>query len=89
MTYRTFVPAFGAVIVAVIVGGAAAAQEPRAADKAIPADLARALPSDTGTADVLGKVTDSTTGGPLASAEILIERAGRIVARASTDGLGS
>ena len=67
----------------------AAAQGSRAADNAGPATMARALPTDTGTADVLGKVTDSTTGGPLASAEILIQRAGRIVARASTDGLGS
>jgi len=67
----------------------AAAQRPRADLSRVPAPTARAIPPDSATVDVLGKVTDSTTGGPLASVEILIERAGRIVARASTDGLGS
>ena len=78
-----------ALLAATALSRPAAAQESRAADNSMPGPVARSLAPDTGTADVLGKVTDSTTGGPLASAEILIERAGRIVARASTDGLGS
>ena len=78
-----------ALLAATALSRPAAAQESRATDNSMPGPVARSLAPDTGTADVLGKVTDSTTGGPLASAEILIERAGRIVARASTDGLGS
>ena len=84
-----------ALLAATAMTRAAAAQAPRAADNTVPRLGARALFPDTTTADtartadVAGKVTDSTTGGPLASAEITIERAGRIVARTSTDGLGS
>jgi len=46
--------------------------------------------ADTGgTADVLGLVTDSSSGGPVAGAQVLILRSGQIVARASTDRLGA
>jgi outer membrane receptor protein involved in Fe transport len=47
-------------------------------------------PVDTAAAaDVLGTVTDSGSGGPLAGAEIQIVRGGRVVAQAETDRLGS
>lgn len=50
---------------------------------------APARPDTGGTADVLGLVTDSSSGGPVAGAQVLILRAGQIVARASTDRLGA
>jgi hypothetical protein len=40
------------------------------------------------TGDLDGFVTDSTTGVPLAGAEVLLNRDGQLVARASTDRLG-
>lgn len=41
------------------------------------------------TADVLGTVTDSSTGAPLAGSEIQIIRNGQVIARAETDRLGA
>jgi outer membrane receptor for ferrienterochelin and colicin len=47
-------------------------------------------PTDSNpTADVLGTVTDSATGGPLAGAEIQITRGGQVIAQAETDRLGA
>jgi outer membrane receptor for ferrienterochelin and colicin len=88
-TFFGWAPGALALLVATWLTRPAAAQQPRAALNSPSASAVRAFPADTGTADVLGKVTDSTTGGPLAGAEVLIRRAGRIVARASTEALGS
>ncbi|HTR90305.1 MAG TPA: carboxypeptidase regulatory-like domain-containing protein, partial [Trebonia sp.] len=49
-----------------------------------------AAPTDTTpTADVLGTVTDTSSGGPLASAEIQILRNGQVIAQTHTDRLGA
>ena len=39
--------------------------------------------------DILGTVTDSATGKPLAGGEIVLKQTGRIIARTSTDGFGA
>jgi len=49
-----------------------------------------AAPADTSqTADLLGTVTDSVTGGPLPGAEIQVRRNGQVVAQTETDRLGA
>ena len=63
-----------------------------AASAVLRTSSAAALPlrADTGgTADVLGLVTDSSSGGAVAGAQVLILRSGQIVARTSTDRLGA
>ena len=55
-----------------------------------PARSITAVAADTSlTADVLGTVTDTSSGGPLAGAEIQILRNGQVVAQAETDRLGA
>jgi len=64
---------------------AAAAQE--LSDRAATPAAVRA---DTNpTADVLGTVTDTSSGGPLASAEIQILRNGQVIAQTHSDRLGA
>jgi len=75
-----------ALLALLIAPATAAAQE--AATR--PATLPATTRADTNpTADVLGTVIDTTTGGPLAGAEIQILRAGQVVAQAQTDRLGA
>ena len=71
---------------------APAAASPRAA-AALPAPArgpaGTAAADSIPTADVLGVVTDSEVGGPVAGAQVLVLRAGQVIARASTDRLGA
>ncbi len=70
----------------VAIAAAATAQELQGS-AAAPLSVA---PTDTTpTADVLGAVTDSASGGPLASAEIQILRNGQVIAQTESDRLGA
>ena len=87
MFRTTFGRACGALALLLgFIATAAAAQE-FAGRAATSVAVARA---DTNpTADVLGTVTDTASGGPLAGAEIQILRNGQVIAQAETDRLGA
>ena len=83
-TFRRTCGTLALLIGAIVTAAAAQEFQGRAA-----APLAVA-PADTNpTADVLGAVTDSSSGGPLASAEIQIFRDGQVIAQTETDRLGA
>jgi hypothetical protein len=80
--------AFGAA--AVLLAMTAAPSRAQQLTGRAPAAIPAAARADTNpTADVLGTVTDSSTGAPLAGAEIQILRGGQVVAQAETDRLGA
>ena len=78
--------AFG--LLALLAGSAAGAAAAQVSATRLPAPVAARADTNP-TADVLGTVTDTTTGGPLAGAEIQILRAGQVIAQAETDRLGA
>ncbi|HXY68584.1 MAG TPA: TonB-dependent receptor, partial [Gemmatimonadales bacterium] len=78
--------AFG--LLALLAGSAAGAAAAQVSATRLAAPVAARADTNP-TADVLGTVTDTTTGGPLAGAEIQVLRAGQVIAQAETDRLGA
>ena len=73
---------------ALLMGSLATAAAAQALSDPAPASFAARTDSNP-TADIYGTVTDTTTGAPLAGAEVQVLRRGQVVAQEETDRLGA
>ena len=74
---------------AFLIGATTASGVAQELDNRSATPVAAARADTNHTADVLGTVTDTSSGGPLAGAEIQILRNGQVIAQAQTDRLGT
>ncbi len=76
-------------VLAMLIGSTTTAGAAQELERHAPPPGTAARADTNPTADVLGTVTDTSSGGPLAGVEIQILRNGQVIAQAETDRLGA